>query len=400
MSRPAMRLPAWLPWLALAALLALAPALAPSRFALSLFSQMGIAIILCLSYWLLMGQGGLLSFGHALFSGAGAFWAIHTLRWMESGWPLPVALLPLGGGVAAALLALPLGWLATRHTPTVFAMITLGLGELAWALALMFPAVFGGESGISADRTASVAWGFSLGPPLNLCALVSAYTLACALAIFGYTRSPAGQLLQAVRDNPERVAFIGHDPRRVRWLAFVVAAFFAGVSGGLSALLHEIVTTEVLASERSAAVLVYTFLGGSSSFLGPFLGGVLMVLGQVLLSSWTPAWLLYLGLFFLFMVMASPGGMAGWVLGPRRRLSVLQRLGLALSLLLALLGTAVLIEMAYQLRLADTLGSVREWGGLSLDAHAPGHWWAAAGLAMFSGLVWLRLRQRWLPRPA
>ena len=119
---------AW--WLVFAALLVLLPALADSRFALSLLSQAGIAILMCLSYWLLMGQGGMLSFGHAVYSGAGAFMAIHTLRWVEAGAAasLPVALIPLLGGMAAALLALPFGWLATRHSPTVFAMVTLGLG--------------------------------------------------------------------------------------------------------------------------------------------------------------------------------------------------------------------------------------------------------------------------------
>ena len=390
-------LPRWAGWLVFAALLGLLPLLADSRFALSLLSQAGIACILCLSFWLLMGQGGLLSFGHAVYSGAGAFMAIHTLRWVEVGAVagLPVALIPLLGGVAAALLALPLGWLATRHSPTVFAMVTLGLGELAWATALMFPAVFGGESGVSADRSAGPALaGLSFGPPVQMYGLIAAYTWLSALGIYGFTRSPPGRLLNAVRDKPERVAFMGHDPRRVRWLAFGVAAFFAGVAGGLSALLLEIVTTEVLSSQRSAAVLVFTYLGGVAYFVGPILGGLLMVAGQVLLSAWTPGWLLYLGLVFLAMVMASPGGVAAWLLDPppRSRPPLLRRVSSAAAAALALAGLAGLIEMAYQLKLADTLGPELDWFGLTLNAHAALHW-LGAGALMLAGLAaWWRIR--------
>ena len=384
-------LPRWAGWLVFAALLGLLPVLADSRFALSLLSQAGIACILCLSYWLLMGQGGMLSFGHAVYSGAGAFMAIYTLRWVEAGAELSVALIPVLGGLAAALLALPFGWLATRHSPTVFAMVTLGLGELAWATALMFPDVFGGESGLSADRSAGPALaGLSWGPPVQMYGLIAAYTWVSALAIYGFTRSPPGRLLNAVRDNPERVAFMGHDPRRVRLLAFGVAAFFAGVAGGLSALLLEIVTTEVLSSQRSAAVLVFTYLGGVAYFLGPRLGGLLMVGGQVLLSSWTPGWLLYLGLIFLAMVIASPGGVAAWLLAAPRhpQAPLLGRIACVAAAAMALAGVASLIEMAYQLRLADTLGPELRFLGLTLHAHDASHWLGAGALTLMGSAVW------------
>lgn len=391
--------PAWTGWLLLAALLLLAPVLAGSRHGLSLLSQAGVASILCMSYWLLMGQGGLLSFGHAVYSGAGAYLAIHTLKLAEAGWWLPAPLLPLAGGLAAAVLAMPLGWLATRQSTTAFAMITLALGELAWAVALMFPGVFGGESGIAADRTrAPILWGLNLATPVQMYALVAAYTLATALCLHGYTRTPAGRLLNAVRDNAERVGFLGHDPRQVRLLACVVAGFFAGVAGALSALLNEIVTPEVMGSQRSAAVLVFTFLGGVGWLAGPLVGGALMVLGFVLLPGLTPAWLLYLGLLFLGMVVFMPGGVVGWCLRPQpaRPISAVLRLWLLLAAALTLAGLCALVEMTYQLRLADTLGSQLELAGMSLDAHAPGHWLGAGSLAVLAGLAWWRL----LARPA
>ena len=387
-----------LAWIGLFAVLGLVPLGMESRFALSLLSQMGIACMLCLSYWLLMGQGGMLSFGHAVYSGCGAFTAMHLLRLVEaSGWTaIPVGLLPLAGGLAAALLALPTGWLATRHSATAFAMITLGLGELAWAAALMFPQVFGGETGLTGNRTAGGAtWGISLGPAWQMYGLVLAYTAATVLCIAAYTRTGLGRLLNAVRDNAERVSFLGHDPRRIRWAAFVYSSFFAGMAGGLGALLHEIVSTEVLASQRSAAVLVFTVIGGVGTWLGPLLGGVLMVAGQVLLSAWTPAWQLYLGLVFLAIVLGAPGGMAGWL-----QSLLLQPVPVALRLwtwsagVLAAVGMGALVEMAYRLRLADTLGSELPYLGFTLDAHALSDWLGAVCLVMLAGWAWLHLQSR------
>ncbi|MEN9769538.1 MAG: hypothetical protein RLZZ180_1168, partial [Pseudomonadota bacterium] len=180
--------------LALAAALLFAPAVLSSQ-ALGLLSQMGIAVILCLSFWLLMGQGGMVSFGHALYSGLGAFVAIYALRAVEAGAVWPVALVPLLAALAVAALAWPLGWLATRHdSAMVFAMITLGLGELGWAIAQMLPGLFGGEAGIAADRTAGSAHaGMSLGPAWQVYLLVLAYAAATFALVRGFTRTALGR---------------------------------------------------------------------------------------------------------------------------------------------------------------------------------------------------------------
>jgi branched-chain amino acid transport system permease protein len=170
-------------WSALVLLLA-APLLLGSQ-ALGLMVQMGIAVVLCMSFWLLMGQGGMVSFGHALYSGLGAFAAIHVLRalGMSGSWgPVPAGLLlpllPLVGGLAAALMAWVFGWLATRHdSGTAFAMITLGLGELVWAGAQMFPSIFGGEAGITANRSAGASLGWwNWGPVWQIYLLTLIYS--------------------------------------------------------------------------------------------------------------------------------------------------------------------------------------------------------------------------------
>ena len=113
--------------------------------------------------------------------------------------------------------------------------------------------------------------------------------------MFAFTGTPLGRMLNAVRDNPERVEFIGYEMQRVRYIAFIIAGFFAGVAGGMYAMNFEIATAEVVGAGRSGAYLLFTFLGGATVFFGPIIGAILMVLAFVLLSEFTKAWLLYLG---------------------------------------------------------------------------------------------------------
>ncbi len=395
-----------LTWGGYALALAAAPLVFSSSLSLQVLSQVGIAIIACLSYGLLLGQGGLLSFGHAVYSGAGAFLAIHTLNALGAGrLGLPVSLLPLAGGVAALAVGSVFGWLSTRRAGTPFAMITLGLGELAWAASLMFTGVFGGEGGISSNRVVGARpWGISFGPQLQLYGLIAAYAFASTALMFAFTRTPLGRVLNAVRDNPERVEFLGFDPRVVRWIAFMVSSFFAGVAGALAALNFEIVTAEVFSAHRSGAYLLFTFLGGATLFWGPIVGAVLMVLAQVLLSGLTQAWLLYMGLAFVLVVLKAPGGLAGlavagWRLARAGRLrgQWVGALGLAATGLAGLAGAAALVEMTYHRKLDAALDPATPFLGLMLDSAQP-EAWVGATLLMVCGLGLFELARRVMVR--
>jgi len=383
------------PWWLYGAAWLLAPLFFPSSFSLGLLSQIGIGIIVCLSYNILLGQGGMLSFGHAVYSGAGAYLAIHTLRLLADGWPVPVVLVPLAGGLAAVLLALVLGWVSTRKAGMPFAMITLGIGELVWAIALMAPSVFGGEVGISADRDARPALGsWTLGPALHLYALVAVYTLACTGLMYGFTRTPLGRLLNAARDNPQRLGFLGFDPRMVRYLAFSIAGGFAGVSGALTALQVEVVGADMLSSQRAGTYLLFTVLGGTSVFAGPVVGAVLMVFALAVFSAWTQAWLLYLGLGFGLVVMFMPGGIAGWFAagGLRRagwqlRSRPLDSLLVVLAAWMAATGWVAMVEMAYRLQLRAVMGERVDFFFWQLQAASATSWLlcgAAAVCGMFA----------------
>ncbi len=381
-------------WSLFAALLLVVPVVFTSSLSHTILSQMGIAIIVCLSYNMLLGQGGMLSFGHAVYSGMGAFVAIHALNLVSQGrLPLPVSLIPLAGGVAGLGVALLLGWVTTKKSATTFAMITLGVGELVWAMSLMFPDFFGGEGGVSGNRvTGPKPFGITFGPQIQLYYLIAAYTFISTGLMFAFTRTPLGRMLNAVRDNPERVEFVGYDTQKVRFLSFVIAAFFAGIAGGLAALNFEIVTSEVVSSYRSGAYLLFTFLGGATFFFGPIIGAVLMVLAFVLLSEFTKAWLLYLGLVFLFMVMFAPGGFASLIMINVRvaaygKLRPLWRNYLALFVtgVIAFTGAAAMIEMLYHLQLDAALGSTLRFMGIELNAAAALSW-AAATAVMLVGL--------------
>ena len=384
----------WLIWSLFALVLLAVPLVFTSSLSITILSQMGIAIIACLSYNMLLGQGGMLSFGHAVYTGLGAFLAMHALNSISGGsLALPVSLVPLAGGVAGMGFAVVFGYVTTRKAGTTFAMITMGLGELVFAMSLMIPEFFGGEGGVSGNRIAGQPFmGITYGPPIQVYYLIAVYTFLAVAAMFAFTRTPLGRMLNAVRDNPERVEFVGYNTQRIRYTAFIIAGFFAGISGGLGALNFEIVTAEVVGAARSGAYLLFTFLGGATFFFGPIIGAILMVLAFVLFSEFTKAWLLYLGLIFMFMVMYAPGGIASLVMmnlrvasfGKLRQLWLVY-LALTLTALLGLGGAVALVEMVYYLQNSSAEGTTLQFMRLSLDV---GSWktWLMCAVLTLTGL--------------
>ncbi|MBW8316181.1 MAG: branched-chain amino acid ABC transporter permease [Hydrogenophaga sp.] len=392
----------WIVWSLFALVLVFAPLVFGSNLSVTMLSQMGIAIIACLSYNILLGQGGMLSFGHAVYTGLGSYMAMHALNAATDGQiPIPVSLVPLVGGVAGLFFAVLFGYVTTKKAGTPFAMITLGMAELVFAMSLMFSEFFGGEAGVSGNRVVGDPFmGISFGPPIQVYYLIAVYTFICVGLMFAFTRTPLGRILNAVRDNPERVEFIGYNTQKVRYLAFMIAGFFAGVAGGLGALNFEIVTAEVVGAARSGGYLLFTFLGGATFFFGPIIGGILMVLAFVLLSELTKAWLLYLGLVFLFMVMYAPGGIASLIMmnlrvasfGKLREVWVAY-LALGVTALVVLLGGGAMVEMIYHLQLDAAMGDSVKYLGMELHSKTAGSWFGAAFVTL-TGLGIFELTRR------
>ena len=381
-------------WSLFAIALIVAPMLFRSSLALTMLSQIGYLIIICLSYNMLLGQGGMLSFVHAVYTGLGSFIAIHAMNMATKGSAgIPLVLIPLVGGLAGAFFAILLGFVTTKKSGTTFAMITLGVGELVAAMALMFPEFFGGEGGITTDRVYGTPFfGITFGPAIQVYYLIAAYCFVCTAAMFAFTGTPLGRILNAVRDNPERVEFIGYNTQRVRYFAFIIAGFFAGIGGGLATINFEIITgADSLSVLRSGGYLLFTFLGGATFFFGPIIGAVLLVLASVLLSELSKAWPSYLGLVFLFMVMYAPGGIASLIMmnlrlakyGKLRPLWV-SYLGLAGTGLVGVLGAACMVEMTYHLQLNAAVGPEMNFLGATINAKSLTSWFGA-GFVLLTG---------------
>ena len=392
----------WLVWGLTAILFAVMPLIFTKGFAITLLSQMGIMIIFALSYNMIFGQGGMLSFGHAVYSGLGAFFAIHALNWIGQGhlW-MPVSLVPLVGGVFGALFGVVFGYVTTKKAGTPFAMITLGIGEMVFAASLMFPGFFGGEGGISSNRVIGDPFlGVSFGPAIEVYYLIAVWCFVCMIAMFAFSQTPLGRISNAVRDNPERAEFIGYNTQRVRFLVLVVSAFFAGISGGLAAINFEIVTAENVSALRSGGVLLATFIGGAMFFFGPVLGSVIFIFFAIALSEYTKAWQFYLGIFFVLMVMYAPGGVASLILMNLRvaKYQLFNRLWKPYGWVLAatavlLVGVIMVVEMSYHLTLNFASGTQLKLFGFQVDAASLGVWAIAAAIVVAGALFFNATRK-------
>lgn len=303
-------------WVAyLFALLAL-PQFFDSILAISIFNQMAIAIVFALSYNMLLGQGGMLSFGHAVYFGMGGFLAVHALLLIENeSLYFSVIWIPLIGGLSGLLAAIFIGSFSTHKAGTVFAMISLGIGELIAASSLIFVDFFGGEAGISGDRTFGPAFfGIDFAQNVHIYYLAAVWVFVATLFMYLFTQTPAGRMANAVRDNPVRAEFIGYSARRVRFITFCASGLFAGIAGGLFALNYEFITEENLNAATSGRVLLMAYIGGLGYFIGPIIGAVMLTLMNSLLSNYTDLWMLYLGILFLLTVMFLPRGFAGFIM--------------------------------------------------------------------------------------
>lgn len=192
-------------------------------------NQMAITIIFALAYNMLLGQGGMLSFGHAVYMGVGGFMCVHVMNYVEvNSAPLSLPFLPIFGGLFGLGLATLVGTFSTRSAGTVFAMISLGVGELIAACSLIIVAFFGGEEGVSADRTyMRPFFEIEFFTQIEVYYLTSVWLLISALLMYLFSRTPIGRMANAVRDNPERAEFLGYSARWVRYYSFAHLAFSA-----------------------------------------------------------------------------------------------------------------------------------------------------------------------------
>ncbi len=296
----------------LAALLA-APFVLPMYWVIVLTEILTMSLF-ALSFNLLFGYTGLLSFGQAGFFGAGGYFAVLTLlHGPHSLWAALAAAL-----LGAALLALIIGWFCVRLDEIYFAILTLGFGMMLFTAAHNWRAVTGGSDGLGGFTVPEISLlglQVNLFNPKNFYLLVLGTVVLGGLILLRVVRSPFGLLLKATRENSNRVSFVGANVRSVRLFAFVLAGALAGICGALFALFNRIASPEMLHWSFSGKAVLMTILGGSGVFLGPAVGAAIFFVLEHVITAYTTNWMLFLGAILVVLVLASPKGVLGSLLG-------------------------------------------------------------------------------------
>ncbi|WP_390914712.1 branched-chain amino acid ABC transporter permease [Pseudosulfitobacter sp. SM2401] len=371
------------PWIVAALLLLVLPFIFDNNSSITIMNQMWITVIFALAYNMLLGQGGMLSFGHAVYMGMGGFLCMHVMNYVEDfGIALPLPVLPLFGGLFGMGFAMLIGAISTSGAGTRFAMISLGIGELVAACSVIIVAFFGGEEGISGDRTYGLPFfGIEFLKQIEVYYLISFWLMLSAALMYLFSRTPVGRMANAVRDNPERAQFLGYSSRWVRFYSFMASGFFCGIAGGLFAINYEILTEENLNTSSSGIILLVTFLGGVGFFFGPIIGAIAFTLLQTVLSLETELWAFYAGALFLATVMYFPGGLAGLIMmhvpafkfGNAGKL-VMPYVKTLIPGLITVLGIAALVEMIFHYRHASVGDDEMTIFWTTFDSHAVVPW--------------------------
>ncbi len=261
---------------------------------------------------LLLGYGGLVSFGHALYFGYGGYAAgLFLLHWGDSLWLALLASVALTGVVALAA-----GYVCLRRRDVYFSMLTLAFAQLAFFIAFEWRALTGGDDGLRNVPSPPVALpGISIAlNPIRDPATFFYFTAAVVGVSFAlmllYTESPLGRVLQAIRESEERARGCGYNARLVQLITFVVAGMFAGLAGGLNAIFNGFVGLDAYWA-LSGIVVIMVILGGRSTLFGPVLGAAVYLLLQHYLSNTFGEWQLILGAIFVLSVLAFPQGLWG-----------------------------------------------------------------------------------------
>jgi ABC-type branched-subunit amino acid transport system ATPase component/ABC-type branched-subunit amino acid transport system permease subunit len=263
--------------------------------------------IACMGLNILVGNTGLVSFGHGAFFGlAGYAAALSQRHWFHDDIIIP-SLFSIATVAAFAFLA---GFLILRRRGVYFSLLTLALSAMLFAIAFRWTAVTGGESGLGGVVRPIVA-GIDLGKPWIYYGVVAAIGLAVTYLLWRFHRSPVGHVLVAIRENEQRARFIGYPTDRYKLFAFTASAAITAVAGTLSVFHHRFASAEPISVAFSGELLAMVVIGGMRSFLGPALGALFFILFREFLSIWTANWLLYFGLLFVGFIVFSPTGLVG-----------------------------------------------------------------------------------------
>src|SRR5215475_3410342 len=274
--------------------------------------------VACMGLNILVGNTGLVSFGHGAWFGLGAYAAALSQRYW---FPGSVSLPALFALVFVAVSAVLSGALILRRRGVYFSLLTLALTALLFAIGYRWTELTGGESGLGGVTRATVLK-LDLERDGNYYGLVAALGMGVCILLWRFHRSPVGSVLVAIRENEERARFLGYPTNRYKLIAFVLSATVVALAGALSVFNHRFASAEPLSVAFSGELVAMVVIGGMRSFLGPALGALFFILFREFLSIWTPHWLFYFGLLFVGFIVFSPTGLvgvAGRIIAPFRK---------------------------------------------------------------------------------
>jgi branched-chain amino acid transport system permease protein len=273
------------------------PPLVP-RFYIYILALIYVTSLLAMSLNMVVGYGGMFQFHHGVFYGVGAY-AVALMLTKSS---MPMWMGFIAGPIAAAITGLIIGWFCVRLSRLYFAMLQISLGSLIWAIVFRWYGFTGGDDGIHGIRM-----------PAFLSSLNSSYyfiliiLVVCLIMMYLILKSPFGNALQAIRDNPQRCEAVGINVRHYQLLGIVIATFFAGVAGVLFVVLERSVFADLLFWTLSLEIFIMCLLGGWFTFAGPILGAAITVALRTFVGKYTEYWTLILGIMLILVIFFFPG---------------------------------------------------------------------------------------------
>jgi branched-chain amino acid transport system permease protein len=288
------------------------------QYYLNILTEIIIFSLFAVSYNLLLGYAGLLSFGHAMFFGLGAFMTAVAIIHIPG---LALWNAVLIGLITTIIAGFLLGSLLLRHKGSYFALLTLAFNALFYALATKWHSVTGGDDGLSITRP-DLNFGFT---SLSMASLTHFYYLtliivgAAIVICWYFTQTAMGNTVLLMRENEERMKFLGYNTNISRLLLFTFTGAMAGLAGCFYTLHFQFVSISAISVDMTTAIVLMVFVGGTKTYWGPILGAFVYITLQNYLSNITDRWPLFMGFIFIFMVLFIPGGLSEVVMNIRQR---------------------------------------------------------------------------------
>ncbi len=275
------------------------------EFWIWVITEMVIMALFATSLNLILGFGGMVSFGHAAFFGTGAYTVALLMKKAGFGFVPAMILAPMAGALAAAII----GWFCVRRIGLYFSILTLAFGQLLYMIVFQAYAFTGGDDGIHGIPKPEIF------TPLTYYLLCLILFLLCFVSMRTLTNSSFGLTIRAIRENPERARFLGVNDRRYQLLNFIIAGGFAGLAGGLFTELNRFAQTEFLHWSKSAEPLLASLVGGMYSLVGPAIGSTVLIFLKIILQQihkdLVTVWAIILGVILLAVVLFAPEGLVG-----------------------------------------------------------------------------------------